>query len=137
MANSLSVRVTEDGRRNAIVAIFGLADTGDISSSNAILLSQFTNNDSGGVALVGLRLVEVDFAVTNMLSVLLGWAGNTTQPMCNLADSGSLNLRRHGGISPDRTVSGYSGNISLNTRGYFAGNVYSFTVILRMTKIYQ
>jgi hypothetical protein len=99
-------------------------------------LSQFTDNDKTGVSLVGLRLVEADFAVTNMFAVLLDWAGNTPQPMCALADSGAIEGRRHGGYGPDRTVSGYSGNINLRTRGFVAGNVYVFTVILRMTKIY-
>lgn len=136
MANSLDVKIVEDGRRNAVVRIIGLVDSGDIAASNVITLSQFLDNDKAGVSLVGLRLVEVDFAVSNMFAVLLGWAGNTTQPMCNLADSGSLDNRRHGGYGPDRSVSGYNGSISLATRGFVAGNVYVFTVILRMTKMY-
>lgn len=136
MANTLSVRVTEDGRRNAIVRIVGVADTGNIVQNPAISLSQFTNNDPG-VTLAGLRFVEVDFTVSNMFAVLLDWNGNSTQPMCALADSGTIDARRHGGYSPDRSLSGYDGNINLSTRGFIPGNVYVFTVILRMTKIYS
>lgn len=136
MANSLDVKVVEDGRRNAVVKIVGVADTSDIVQAPAILLSQFTNNDTPGVSLVGLRLVEADFAVSNMFSVLLDWNGNTKQPMAALADSGEIDGRRHGGYGPDRTVSGYDGNINLTTRGFVPGNVYVFTVILRMTKMY-
>lgn len=135
MANSLDVRVVEDGRRNAVVKIVGVADSGDIVSAPAIRLSQFTNNDVG-MTLNGLRLVEADFAVSNMFVVLLDWNGNTTQAMCALAGSGEIDGRRHGGYGPDRTVSGYDGNINLRTRGYIGGNVYAFTVILRMTKMY-
>lgn len=136
MANSLDVKIVEDGRRNAVVRIIGVADSSDITANQAIALSQFTTNDTVGVSLVGLRLVEVDFAVSNMFAVLLHWDGNTKQPMAALADSGTLDNRRHGGYGPDRSVSGYNGAINLTTRGYVAGNVYVFTVILRMTKIY-
>lgn len=136
MANSLDVKIVEDGRRNAIVRIVGVADSSDISAPQAITLSQFATNDTPGVALVGLRLVEVDFAVSNMFSVLLHWDGNTKQPIVALADSGEIDCRRHGGYGPDRSASGYNGAINLTTRGYVGGNVYVFTVILRMTKIY-
>lgn len=136
MANSLSVVVVEDGRRNAVVKIVGVADTSDIVQVPAVLLSQFTNNDVG-LTMNGLRLVECDFAVSNMFVVQLDWNGNTTQPMAALADSGEIDGRRHGGYGPDRTVSGYDGNINLTTRGFIPGNVYAFTVILRMTKMYQ
>lgn len=136
MANSLSVAVVEDGRRNAVVKIVGVADTNDIVQAAAVSLSQFTNNDVG-VTFNGLRLVETDFAVSNMFVVLLDWNGNTTQPMCALADSGEIDGRRHGGYGPDRTVSGYDGNINLTTRGFIPGNVYAFTIILRMTKMYS
>lgn len=136
MANSLDVKVVEDGRRNAVVKIVGVADTSDIIQTPAVSLSQFTNNDVG-VTLNGFRLVETDFAVSNMFVVLLDWNGNTTQPMCALADSGEIDGRRHGGYGPDRTVSGYDGNINLTTRGFIPGNVYAFTIILRMTKMYS
>ena len=136
MANSLDVRVVEDGRRNAVVRLIGVVDTIDMVVTPAISLSSFTNNDIG-VTFNGLRLVEADFAVTNMFSVLLDWAGNTTQPMAALADSGNFNARRHGGYGPDRSASGYNGNINLRTRGYVGGNAYVFTILLRMTKMYS
>jgi hypothetical protein len=133
--NSLDIKVVEDGRRNAIVRIIGVADTANITQTPAISLSQFTNNDPG-VTFNGLRLVEADFAVTNQLSVLLEWNGNTKQAMAALTASGEFRLRRHGGYGPDRTASGYDGNINLRTIGYVPGNAYTFEVMLRMTKMY-
>lgn len=137
MANSLDIKVVEDGRRNAVVKIVGVVDTNDVVQAPAILLSQFTNNDTGNVVFNGLRLVEADFAVSNNFAVLLDWNGNVTQPMAALADSGEIDGRRHGGYGPDRTVNGYDGNINLSTRGFIPGNVYVFTIILRMTKMYS
>lgn len=136
MANSLDVRVVEDGRRNAVMRIIGVADTNDFVVTPAIRLSQFTNNDVG-VTFDGLRFVEVDFAVTNMFSVLLDWNGNTIQPMMAIADGGNFSGRRHCGYGPDRKASGYDGNINLRTRGYVGGNTYVFTILLRMTKMYS
>lgn len=137
MANSLDVKVIEDGRRNAVVKIVGVADTANIVQTPAITLSQFLNNDSGNVVFNGLRLVSAEYAITNGLGVLFEWNGNTKQTMVALADSGSFDGRRDGGYPPDRKASGYDGAINLSTKGFFAGNTYVFTVVLRMNKMYS
>lgn len=136
MANSLDVRIVQDGRRNAIVRLIGLVDTVDMVVTPAITLAQFTNNDGAPNVFNGLRFVEADFSVANDLTVLLEWNGNTKQPMANLGASSNLDARRHGGYGPDRKASGYDGNINLYTRGFVPGRVYGFTVLLRMTKMY-
>lgn len=136
MANSLNVQISQDGRRNATVKITGVLDTNDIVQTPVISLSQFTNNEPN-MTFNGLRLVEADYAVTQGIVVLLGWNGNPEQSIAVFSQAGELQLRRHGGFVPDRTVNGYDGNINLTTRGYLGGNIYGFTLALRMTKMYS
>lgn len=135
MPNSLSVRVVEDGYRNAVVHLVGVVEDADINQAPAIALNQFTGNDRG--TFNGFKVVDVDYSVTDGLTVVLAWNANTPQPICALASAGEIRGRGHGGIVPDRTAGGYDGAINLTTKGFTPGRSYGFTVKLRMKKSYS
>jgi len=136
MANSLTVKITEDGRRNAIATLIGVVDTADMNVPSAIALANFVNNDVQ-LKLKGLSLRTVRYSVTEGLSVLLAWNGNTPELMCALSGSNEMDRRTDGGYPPNMLASGYDGNINLTTDGFVAGRVYTFTVDLWMTKKYS
>lgn len=135
MANSLSVKITEDGRRNAIVTLIGVVDTADMAVASAIPITSFVNNDVQ-LKLKGLSLRTVRYSVTEGLSVLLAWKSNTPELMCALSGSGNMDRRCDGGYPPNMMASGYAGDINLSTDGFIAGKAYTFTVDLWMTKKY-
>lgn len=135
MANSITVDIIQDGRRNAIVSLVGLVDSADMVQAPVISLNQFTNNDPG-LTFNGFRVVDVDYAVTDGLVVQLAWQSSTPQPIYSFSGASQLCGREHGGIAPDRKAGGYNGNINLNTKGFVAGRTYGFTVKLKMTKMY-
>ena len=133
MANSLSVRIVEDGPRNAVVNIVGVVEDSDILQTPVISLASFVGNDYR--TLIGLKVVDADFSVTSDLTVLLSWNATAPQPIAAFSNAGELRGRRHGGIAPDKTAVGYDGNINLQTKGFVAGKSYGFTVTLRMVKM--
>lgn len=135
MANSLDVKIVEDGRRNAVVKIVGVADSSDIVLAPAITLSSFSNNDVA-VSLVGFKVVEADYSGTPGLLVSMDWNANAPQNIFALSTSAEINGRRHGGFKPDTTANGYDGNLNLKTQGFTPGSLYGFTIVLRMVKMY-
>jgi hypothetical protein len=136
MANSLVVKVTEEGPRNTIVKMVGVVDTADMNVPQALILSSLSN-DYKDRRLTGLRLDSAKYTVTNGLILLLSWNSNSPELMCAISESGELDLRPEGGFAPNRTVSGYEGSINLATKGFIAGTPYAFTVALRLRKMYS
>ena len=136
MANSLSVRITEDGRRNAIVTLVGQVDSADMNVIRAIPITDFTNNEVR-MQLKGFKLKRVSYSITPDLVVLLAWNSNSPQPMCALSGSSEMDRRPEGGFVPNLQASGYEGSINLSTEGFVAGRSYGFTLGLSMTKMYS
>lgn len=134
MANSVTVKIIEDGPRNAIVNIVGLVDSSDVAPAPVVALNQFTGNDRG--RFVGFKVVDVDYSVTESLVVLLNWNSSTPQPICALSGSDEILGKKHGGLAPNRLAGGYDGTINLSTEGYVAGRTYGFTLRVSMTKMY-
>lgn len=135
MANSVTVKIIEDGPRNAIVNIVGVVDSTDIAPTPVVAINQFTGNDRG--RFVGFKVVCIDHSATEGLVVLLNWNANTPQPICAISGSSDLNGRKHGGIVPNKVAGGYDGTINLSTEGYVAGRTYGFTLRVSMTKMYS
>lgn len=135
MANSLAVKITEDGRRNAIVTLNGVVDTANMNVVPAILITSFVNNDVQ-LKLKGLSMRRAVYSVTEGLSVLLAWNSNSPELMCALSGSAEMDRRAEGGFPPSMKLSGYDGSINLSTDGFVPGKAYTFTVGLWMTKKY-
>lgn len=136
MANSLSVKITEDGRRNAIVTLVGVVDTADMNVIRAIPIESFTNNDVGMI-MKGFKLARADYTVSSPLSVILSWNSNSPELMVTFSGSAEMNRRPEGGFVPNILASGYEGSINLSTKGFVAGSPCTFTIGLRMTKMYR
>lgn len=137
MPNSLSVKVVEDGFRNAVVNIVGVVEDDNIVQAPAITLAMFTGNDTARRSLVGLKVVEAEYSVTEGLVVVLDWNATAPQRIFALSGSGEMCGKTHGGYVPDETAIGADGSINLQTKGFIAGRFYGFTVTLRMVKMYQ
>lgn len=136
MANSLSVKISEDGRRNAIVTLVGVVDTADMNVVQAIPITGFTNNEPRQV-FKGFKFARASYSVTPGLNVLLAWNSNSPELMCALAGSAEMDRQPEGGYVPNLLASGYEGSINLSTTGFVAGSKYTFTIGLRMTKVYR
>ena len=67
MANTTSVKIIEDGPRNAIVRVTALLDTANLAASALITTALFTNNDLIAGPLTGFRVNEVQFTVSSGL----------------------------------------------------------------------
>lgn len=134
MANSLDRVIVQEGPRNAVVRLTGSLDTSDVTLAPVISLTDFTNNDSR-LTLVGFRVDEVEFAMQNTLGVTLYWESATPQAIVNLALEGEFCFS--GGLIPDSSRLGYTGNICLSTVGFQVGKPNMFTVNLEMVKLYR
>lgn len=136
MANQFQKVILEEGPRNAIVRLTALLDTSDLSWVSAVQLSDFTNNEPQQ-RLVGLRLNEVEFSVSEPTVAVLAWNAASPQLAVTMAQSGELNFCRRGGLLPDQTRSGYDGSLNLTTTGFFPGTPSGITVLLMLVKLYK
>lgn len=137
MANNTGKQILEEGPKNVVVKLTGVADTSNIVWAPAIQLSDFLNNDKVFGTFVGFRVMEVDYSSGPNMVTRLEWQSNSPQLICAVAQSEWLDLRKIGGAAPDRTISGYNGAINLVTQGFVPGTVEAFTVILKLAKLYS
>lgn len=136
MANVTEFQITEEGPRNAVVKLTGVLDTSDVSITPAISLSEFTNNDVRMV-LWGLRVDMLEWSMSNGLEINLTWnsIGNPQQ-IFPLAGRGRIAANNYGGFIPDKTRGGFDGSINLVSKGFAAGTVQNYTIILELVKLY-
>ncbi len=135
MATQTAVAVLEEGPRNAIVQLTGVVTDGDVSLPSVITLAMFTNNEQLKT-LVGFRVDEIEFSLSESLKGVLSWHGGTPQLIAGLAATGKLSYRRDGGRQPNRNNSGYDGSIDFETAGFAPGTTQTYSVLLRMVKLY-
>lgn len=116
--------------------IAAVIDTSDIAIAPAVALLDFLNNDTR-LTLVGLRMDFIDYSSGPNIVTLVEWNSNSPQLIAAFAQSDELDMRVVGGAVPDQTLSGYDGSVNVKTKGFIAGNIEAFTVILRMVKLYK
>lgn len=136
MANSLSKQIVEEGPRNAIVKLAGVLDSSNVILTPAVSLSDFTNNDVRQ-NFVGLRIDFIDYSSGPQLVTSLEWNSANPQLIAGFAQSDELDFKTSGGIIPDMTRSAYDGAINLRTVGFVPGNYATYTIVLKMVKLYK
>lgn len=133
--NSFDRQIMLDGPRNAVVKLTGVLDTSDVVVVSAIALQDFTNNDTRQT-LVGFRVDEVEFSISDGIQLLLAWDGLSPQQIFALSGRGCIEGERYGGFTPDQTRDGYNGNINLTSTGFVPGSIKNFTVVVELVKLY-
>lgn len=133
MANTFSRQIIQDGYRNGQVKIDGLLDSTDAVLVPALGLSDFLNNDQN-LLLCGLRFDTIDYSIPYNMVVNLYWEATVPQSIAQL--TGSDLHQFTGGILPDRTKAGYTGNILLSTKGFDISKAQGFTLTLGLIKLY-
>lgn len=141
MANANTKRIVADGPKNAVVELIGTLDTSaaTFSVTPAVDLSaDFTNNDANGT-LVGLRIDEIQYSLSDGLSARLFWDATTDQLIAALAGHDKMCFEPHNGLQPDRAAVGYTGDIDLTVNNIVvaAGTpIQVYTLLLSLTKLY-
>lgn len=131
----LDKQIMEEGWRNAVVRLTGSLAMAE-NEIQWIKLSDFTNNDRGAGALVGLRVDCIQYSIGAGVQVQLEWDGATPQQIADLAGRDRIDFKFGGGLQPDRTRTGYNGAINLRTTGFPPGTVQNFTIVLSLIKLY-
>lgn len=138
MANSLEQQIVSEGPRNVVVKLTGILDTSDITQLPAININSFTTNEPRTMGVLsGFRVDSVEWSMSKDLEVQLFWDSNAPQQILPLAGRGEMCATHYGGLQPNQTRSGYSGNINLITNGYVGGTVQNFSIILELIKLYR
>jgi hypothetical protein len=135
MANSLDIQVLEEGPRNIVVKLTGVLDTSDAQELPAVTMKNFRDNEPCA-NLTGLRVDLIEYSIGQGIEIQLAWNSNSPQQITPIAGRGRIVATNYGGFVPDKTRSGYDGNINLTTTGYQAGTVQNFSVILELIKLY-
>src|SRR5258706_12559184 len=136
MANQVEKQIVEEGPRNAVVKISGVLDSSDVNLVSFISPNDFSNNDIG-LELFGFRVDEVIFSVGQVIDVILAWNASVPQLILPLARSGKIDATPDGGFIPDSTRGGYDGTINITTKGFPAGTVQVFSLLIRLVKLYE
>ena len=137
MANQVEKQIIEEGPRNAVVKVSGVLDTSDINLVSFISFADFINNDAHGLRPVGFRLDAVIYSVGQVLDIILAWNGSVPQLILPLARSGKIDATPDGGFVPDQTKGGYDGSINVSSKGFPAGTVQVFSLLIRLVKLYK
>ncbi len=136
MANSFGIKILQEGPRNAIVKLTGILDSGDITATSVIALSDFHNNDQQ-LYLTGFRIDFIEYSMSGGMEINLFWNSNNPEQITPLAGRSRFGGRNYGGITPDSTRAGYDGSINMVTSGTPAGTTNNFTIILELVKLYN
>lgn len=144
MANTNTKRILADGPKNAVVELVGVLDTdtagAPFSVAPAIDLSvDFVNNDAVGT-LVGLRIDEIQYSISDNLTARLFWDATADQVIAALAGRGKVCLERYNGLQPNRAAAGYTGDIDLTVDNIVINAdiiIQGYTLLLSMTKLYD
>lgn len=142
MANANTKRIVFDGPRNAVVELIGTLDTSAaaFTVTPAIDLSaDFTNNEDGPT-LVGLRLDEVQYSLSDGLTARLFWDATADQLIVALAGHDRICFEPAGGAQPNRAAAGYTGDIDLTINNIVvaAGTpIQGYTLLLYLVKLYD
>jgi len=141
MANSVDKVIVEEGWRNATVRYVGVLDVSDEVITPAIALTDFSNNDDRAGTLVGFRVDEIEFSISEGMGILLYWNSNVPKLITALQGTGEICFKKQGGLQPDQALPGYDGNINLVTNGQ--GSIISgqgatpmFTLKIKLVKLY-
>lgn len=135
MANQIGKQIIEEGPRNAVVKLTGVLTDGDVSLISVVAPTDFSNNDVR-VVLTGFRVDEILYSLSGNLEATLYWNGNSPQVISPVARSGKIDVAGDGGFLPDQLASGYDGSINLVTTGFAAGTTQTYSVTLRLVKLY-
>ncbi len=137
------MQVTEEGPRNAIVKLTGILDTSNIVEDPAIELKDFLANENDRLVLSGFRVDLIEYVIGQGIEVILEWDSSTPQQIFALAGRGRIYGTNYGGFIPDKTKTGYTGNINLRTKNFVPGidgegnpTVQNFTIVLELVKLY-
>lgn len=132
-------KILEDGWRNAVVQVTGVLDTADITLDSFIQLSDLTNNDLRAGSLVGLRVDCIEYSIGDGLQFTLYWQSTANELIASLAGRGKLKYYRAGGLQPNQSAIGYSGNILYSSTGFNTQGVppQNFSILVSFVKLYR
>lgn len=141
MANTNIKRILADGPYNAVVELIGSLDTSAASFSVAPAIdisADFTNNDSDRT-LVGLRIDEIQYSISEGVTVRITYNATAAQFIAALAGHDTMCFKDFNGIQPNRAAAGYDGdiNIEVNNIVVAAGTpIEVYTLLIVATKLY-
>ncbi len=135
MPNVLDLKVLVDGPRNAVVRLAGVLDTSDMAKAPILALADCLSNDQRNT-LTGFRVDEVLCSASGNIQVALWWDATVPQLIGAFsAGADEICFKESGGLHPNSDAVGYTGTISAQTYGW-AAPVQSFTMVLKLTKLY-
>lgn len=143
MANTNTKRIIADGPRNAVVELIGELDTSAASFAVAPAIdisADFANNDPLGGTFVGLRIDEIQYSISDGISIRLYWNATTDQLIAALAGHDKMCFGPSNGLTPNRAAAGYDGDIDLTVNNIVvaAGTpIQVYTLTISMTKLYS
>lgn len=136
MANSFDRQIIQEGYRNVTVKFTGYLDSGDAALEPALDLTDCSSNDPR-MTLVGFSIGEVQHSISHGLEVGIYWNGTDPQQAFLLEGSGEMGCPvKSGYYAPDRTADGYDGSLLISSFDYEPGSVATFTLILKLKKLY-
>lgn len=132
-------KILEDGWRNAIVQVSGVLDTSDITLDNFVQLSELINNDQRAGNLVGLRVDCIEYSIGDGLQFSFYWQSTANELVAAIAGRGKLKYEKAGGLQPNQSAVGYTGNILFSSTGFNTQGTppQNFSLKISFVKLYR
>ncbi len=132
MANTTAIQILQDGPRNVIVKVTGTVDTADQAVTTLIDPSalSFIDNYNNRLA-TQLAIREVEFSVSDTISVVLWWDATTDVQALTLTQSDQLCFDQP---LQNNAGAGKTGIINYSTYGWKTGVLAAYTVVLDLVK---
>lgn len=126
MANVHTEQILLDGDRNVFVKCVGVLDTSNQALIDIVLPASLVPVPTL------LRIDEIEYSITDQLSVQILWKATTDVVAVVLAGRGELCAKKQGGLINNAGV-GVNGIIRLQTTGWASGT-QTYTLLLKLVK---
>ena len=135
MANAVTIQTVLDGPRNTVLKVVGVLDTSDLAQSVLVNPQNLVGVDNtGSLKAATFRVKSVRYSIQDGIAVNMLWDATTPVLIDSFVGRGMFDNHRFGGV-PNNAGAGITGNILISTRGWAAGNVYSFNLEIELVKV--
>lgn len=117
MTFAVATQILVDGPRNTVAQV-----TGDFLMSslptgttvlNPAILTDMNPGQSGSHLATLLRIDQIDYSISDNLTIQLYWVATTNVPICELYGRGKIEIKKYGGFQ-NYAGAGVTGAIAMN-----------------------
>jgi len=129
MAVTSAVKIIHEGEKRLVARLTGTSDGTGESAVTKIVMADHPSQTFGTPTSLALEKLNYSISAASKF-VTLAADGATDEVLAHVSGQGEMDWTHEGGIIPDTSASGYTGDIKL-TQNIGSGLTYDITMTLR------